>query len=132
MVQEPSFSKRLDRARELVRKKFRPTEGGIEVTVKRMERKGDILSVLERVDHFKTKENDGLIFTPEVGTIKTGTQSDLFKWKPPHMHTVDLWLRSEPAKNPDPSEFEDFEPDPDPDHMSLLHGCLTVQVASRC
>lgn len=79
------------------------------------------------MDHFRSKENDGLIFTPEVGTIKTGTQSDLFKWKPPHMHTVDLWLRSEPAKNPDPSEFEDFEPDPDPDHLYLYLHCVTNQ-----
>lgn len=46
MVHESSFSKRLERAAELVRKKFRPTEGGIEVTVKKMEKKADILTVL--------------------------------------------------------------------------------------
>ena len=36
--------------------------------------------------------NDGLIFTPIDAPYKAGTDETLFKWKPPHLNSVDFEL----------------------------------------
>ena len=36
--------------------------------------------------------HDGLIFTPENNPVSTGTNFDMFKWKPREKNTVDFWV----------------------------------------
>lgn len=38
-------------------------------------------------------ENDGLIFTPVNEPYLLGSRSKIFKWKPPHLNTVDFLVR---------------------------------------
>ena len=44
-------------------------------------------------------ETDGRIFMPNTGCPKTRKWSRLFKWKPPHLNTIDLYVeKCEPGK----------------------------------
>lgn len=68
----------------------------------------DLISKLiqeHKVDH----HIDGIIFTPVDKRIGTGTQYDLFKWKPRHLHTFDFkivtYQDSLPYKGEDMNEF---------------------------
>tara|TARA_Y100000389_G_scaffold136750_1_gene134329 strand:- start:781 stop:1737 length:957 start_codon:yes stop_codon:yes gene_type:complete len=47
-------------------------------------------------------EHDGLIFTPENRPIVTGTNYDMFKWKPKLKNTVDFWIEYNFKKNENP------------------------------
>jgi len=57
-----------------------------------------------KLDH----KTDGLIFTPKDKKIGTGTQYDLYKWKPRKLHTFDFKIQTYKDCLPIPSGF-DFE-----------------------
>ncbi len=53
------------------------------------------LKLLERlIEEGKINHNvDGIIFTPKMDKVGSGTQYNLFKWKPRHLHTFDFKVK---------------------------------------
>jgi hypothetical protein len=46
----------------------------------------------EEVAALANVPHDGLILMPELGALNPGMQRTMFKWKPPHKHTIDfMW-----------------------------------------
>lgn len=59
------------------------------------EQTGDVAKLLDR-----PYPTDGLIFVPNTGCPKTRKWSTLFKWKPPNLNTIDLYVeRGEGEEN---------------------------------
>ncbi len=78
---------------ELVRRAFEVD--GVQVTrlvcaVKMWYPLADLVRSYEEVAALSNVPHDGLILMPEVGTLISGMQRTMFKWKPPHKHTIDF------------------------------------------
>jgi mRNA guanylyltransferase len=49
----------------------------------------EILNDIKNLKH----DNDGLIFTPVNLPYNLGVRSDILKWKPPHLNTIDFFIK---------------------------------------
>lgn len=77
----------------------------------------------DKLDH----KTDGLIFTPQNKKIGTGTQYDLYKWKPRHLHTFDFKIQTYKDALDIPDNFDFSE---DLDTFIKQHGRVPGKVAA--
>ena len=77
---------RLEKARGVTRGIIKTASASFEVRVKTMVPLG---SPIQECDY----ETDGLVFTPVLEPIRTGTHETMFKWKPHERITVDFELK---------------------------------------
>lgn len=117
-----SYKERLEAARTFISRKFRTMDKCVNMAVKRPVQTCHLSDLIKTIDWAHA---DGLVFTPENTEIKTNTQDDMFKWKWPEKHTVDLWIRAAPAKSPDEGLYKYDVEDPDP-RFCYLH-CVANQ-----
>jgi hypothetical protein len=86
------LTERLDEARKIIKGIIKTTSAPFELKVKNMVPL-DKIRELTALDSFEY-ETDGLVFTPVMEPIRTGTHETMFKWKPRSRITIDFELKN--------------------------------------
>jgi hypothetical protein len=71
----------------------------------------DMPHIIEKIFKKLEHENDGLIFTEDLCPYYPGTCKSIYKWKPPHLNSIDFKLLKAPQEiktlvQPHPHVFE--------------------------
>lgn len=85
-------SQRISKARDLIWRMHVSERHNIHVRLKYFMPLNEFSQYKSTILPFTPYTNDGLIFTPEKNPVISGTNFDMFKWKPYRKNTVDFWV----------------------------------------
>lgn len=86
------FSKEIDRKPGLLQVSNEEKFRRFRITVKMMTKSYGFYQILDTIPQLK-HANDGLIFTPINEPYMVAARTHTYKWKPPHLNTVDFLIR---------------------------------------
>ena len=75
------------------------SENSMEIYLKDFFEPKDIDYLYNQIIPSLPHESDGLIFTKVEAPYSSGTNSNIIKWKPPHLNTIDFYIKSTSEEN---------------------------------